>query len=167
MRLIFFGGFPHRHELHRLSTLDVVFLGLSSTPFLTFVGGSFSRTRSLQLRISGSARRAYFFPTLPYSFPWYVMNLGSYSCSDVLLKIWLFHPIAEGLGMSTWHVPFPAWKDIAFQVAFFFVYEDMFHFFGTRTPSPHEGREIYISVFGSPSIPSLGSHVQTHPQNPS
>lgn len=60
------------------------------------------------------------------------MNFGLYSSrSDVLLKIWLFHPIAEGLGMSTWQVPFPAWKYTLLQIAFFFVYEDMFHFFGT------------------------------------
>ena len=125
---------PDRRKLHRLSTLDVASLGSSSTPSLTFVGGNFSQTSSLRLRISGSARRVYFFPTLPYSSPWYVVKFGSYfSCSDALLKIWLFHPIAEGLGMSTWQVPFPAWKHIALQVAFFFVYEDMFHFFGTQT----------------------------------
>ena len=38
--------------------------------------------------------------------------------------------MAEMFGMSTWQVPFPSWKIMAPQVAFFFVFEDMFHFFG-------------------------------------
>ncbi|KAI0699497.1 C-4 methyl sterol oxidase [Cerioporus squamosus] len=46
--------------------------------------------------------------------------------------IWLFHPMAEYFGMSTWQVPFPSWKNQAAQVAFFFVFEDMFHFFAHR-----------------------------------
>ena len=94
-------------------------------------------------------------------------GIGSHaSCSDALLKIWLFHPIAEGLGMSTWQVPFPAWKDIALQVAFFFVYEDMFHFFGTQTSSiPNYGRKAHTRALDSPPVPPLGSHVQAHPQN--
>jgi methylsterol monooxygenase len=59
---------------------------------------------------------------------------GSYSrFLTTRFKIWLFHPIAEGLGMSTWQVPFPVWQETVLQVAFFFVYEDMFHFFGTQT----------------------------------
>lgn len=44
--------------------------------------------------------------------------------------IWLFHPMAEFFGMATWQVPFPAWSAIAPQVFFFFVFEDMFHYFG-------------------------------------
>ena len=32
--------------------------------------------------------------------------------------------------MSTWQVPFPAWSQAIPQIAFFFVFEDMFHFFG-------------------------------------
>ncbi|GBE85879.1 hypothetical protein SCP_0804010 [Sparassis crispa] len=43
--------------------------------------------------------------------------------------IWLFHPMAEMFGMSTWQVPFPSWQIMVPQVALFFVFEDMFHFF--------------------------------------
>lgn len=151
---------------HRLFTSDVASLGWSLTLFLTFVGGSFSQTRFLRLRISGSAQRVCCFPTLPCNFPWYAVGSCSYpSCSDVVLEIWLFHPIAEGLGMSTWQVPFPAWKDIAFQVAFFFVYEDMFHFFGTQTLLLPTGEEALHPPVKSPSVPPLGPHVQAHPQN--
>ncbi|KAI0073346.1 C4-methyl sterol oxidase [Panus rudis PR-1116 ss-1] len=46
-----------------------------------------------------------------------------------LPAIWMFHPMAEYFGMMTWQVPFPSWKAIAPQVFFFFVFEDMFHFF--------------------------------------
>ncbi|EDR13647.1 C4-methyl sterol oxidase [Laccaria bicolor S238N-H82] len=42
--------------------------------------------------------------------------------------IWLFHPTAEGLGMSTYHVPFPSLKTMAPQIFLFFVFEDFFHF---------------------------------------
>ena len=48
--------------------------------------------------------------------------------------IWLFHPMAEFFGMSTWQVPFPSWTSIVPQVFFFFVFEDMFHYFGQSTP---------------------------------
>ena len=40
--------------------------------------------------------------------------------------------MAEFLGMSTWQVPFPPWQHQAAQIAFFFVFEDMFHFFAHR-----------------------------------
>ncbi|KAF9467643.1 hypothetical protein BDZ94DRAFT_1232989 [Collybia nuda] len=45
-----------------------------------------------------------------------------------LPAIWLFHPMAESLGMSTYQVPFPSWKIMAPQIALFFVFEDFFHF---------------------------------------
>ena len=32
--------------------------------------------------------------------------------------------------MSTWQVPFPHWKVMLPQLAFFFFFEDMFHYFG-------------------------------------
>lgn len=47
-----------------------------------------------------------------------------------LRKIWLFHPMAENFGMSTWQVPFPSWTTMFPQIAIFFVFEDMFHYFG-------------------------------------
>lgn len=46
-----------------------------------------------------------------------------------LPAIWLFHPMAESIGMTTWQVPFPSWKTQLPQIAFFFVFEDMCHFF--------------------------------------
>lgn len=46
-----------------------------------------------------------------------------------LPAIWLFHPMTELFGMSTWQLPLPNWQTTALQVALFFVYEDMFHYF--------------------------------------
>jgi hypothetical protein len=46
------------------------------------------------------------------------------------LQIWLFHPMAESIGMSTYHVPLPSLKVMAPQIAFFFVFEDFFHYIG-------------------------------------
>ncbi|KAJ7585361.1 hypothetical protein C8J56DRAFT_1052666 [Mycena floridula] len=43
--------------------------------------------------------------------------------------IWLFQPAAEFLGMSTYQVPFPTLRAVAIQIAFFFVFEDTYHFF--------------------------------------
>ena len=40
--------------------------------------------------------------------------------------------MAEAFGMATWQVPFPPWKQQLLQIAFFFVFEDMFHFFAHR-----------------------------------
>ncbi|KAG6850146.1 hypothetical protein H0H93_000531, partial [Arthromyces matolae] len=45
-----------------------------------------------------------------------------------LPTIWLFHPLAESIGMSTYQVPFPSLKTMAPQIAFFFFFEDFFHF---------------------------------------
>ncbi|KAL5501051.1 ERG25_2 [Sanghuangporus vaninii] len=45
-----------------------------------------------------------------------------------LPQIWLFHPLAESLGMSTWQVPFPDWRTILGQVVLFFIFEDAFHY---------------------------------------
>lgn len=42
--------------------------------------------------------------------------------------IWLFHPMAEAIGMTTYEVPFPSLTTMAIQVAFCFVFEDFFHF---------------------------------------
>ncbi|KIY66983.1 hypothetical protein CYLTODRAFT_422927 [Cylindrobasidium torrendii FP15055 ss-10] len=46
--------------------------------------------------------------------------------------IWLFHPLAESIGMSTYQVPLPSVKTMAPQIAFFFVFEDLFHFCAHR-----------------------------------
>jgi len=43
--------------------------------------------------------------------------------------IWMFHPLAERIGMSTWQVPLPSWRLMLPQIALFFVFEDMFHYF--------------------------------------
>jgi len=42
----------------------------------------------------------------------------------------MFGPMAEYFGMKTWHVPFPHWQTITWQVALFFVLEDAYHFVG-------------------------------------
>ena len=40
--------------------------------------------------------------------------------------------MAEFFGMATWQVPFPSWQLQLPQLAFFFVFEDMGHFFAHR-----------------------------------
>jgi methylsterol monooxygenase len=49
----------------------------------------------------------------------------------LLFQIWLFHPLAEFVGMKTHHVPFPDYKTMAWQIFFFMFFEDLFHFVGT------------------------------------
>ncbi|GHJ90467.1 hypothetical protein NliqN6_6869 [Naganishia liquefaciens] len=49
-----------------------------------------------------------------------------------LPQIWGFHPLAEYFGLATHQVPFPSWKLMAIQIAMFFVFEDMFHYFAHR-----------------------------------
>ncbi|KAG5634899.1 hypothetical protein H0H81_000398 [Sphagnurus paluster] len=39
-----------------------------------------------------------------------------------------FHPLAESIGMSTYQVPFPSIKIMIPQIAFFFLFEDLFHY---------------------------------------
>ncbi|KAH8105301.1 C4-methyl sterol oxidase [Cristinia sonorae] len=46
-----------------------------------------------------------------------------------LPAIWLFHPLTELVGLATWQVPLPSWSTVIPQVAFFFVFEDIFHYF--------------------------------------
>ena len=38
--------------------------------------------------------------------------------------------MAEALGMSTYQLPFPSWKTMIPQIAFFFFFEDFFHYWG-------------------------------------
>lgn len=55
-----------------------------------------------------------------------VVLLTHFTCEAPL--IWLFHPICCYFGMSTFEVPFsPLWL-MACQIAFFFVFEDTFHY---------------------------------------
>ncbi|KAK0473579.1 C-4 methyl sterol oxidase [Armillaria novae-zelandiae] len=67
--------------------------------------------------------------------------LDQWECTKMVLfshftielpTIWLFHPLAESIGMSTYQVPFPSWKTIAPQVMFFFWFEDLFHWCAHR-----------------------------------
>ncbi|OCH85077.1 C4-methyl sterol oxidase [Obba rivulosa] len=61
---------------------------------------------------------------------WECTKLVLYSHFTIELPmIWFFHPMAEAFGMSTWEVPFPSWTTLLPQVALFFVFEDVFHFF--------------------------------------
>lgn len=43
--------------------------------------------------------------------------------------------MAESFGMSTYQVPLPSWQTFVPQVALFFVFEDMFHYFGKNPRS--------------------------------
>ncbi|KAJ7123529.1 C4-methyl sterol oxidase [Mycena epipterygia] len=43
--------------------------------------------------------------------------------------IWFFHPMAESVGMKTYQVPLPSLTTMAPQIAFFFIFEDIFHYF--------------------------------------
>ncbi|TRM66915.1 hypothetical protein BD626DRAFT_452223 [Schizophyllum amplum] len=45
-----------------------------------------------------------------------------------LPAIWLFHPVAESIGMRTYQVPLPGLKEMAPQLFFFFFFEDLFHY---------------------------------------
>jgi methylsterol monooxygenase len=59
-----------------------------------------------------------------------VVLLTHFTCEAPL--IWLFHPICCYFGMATHQVPFsPVWL-MAAQIAFFFVFEDMFHYWAHR-----------------------------------
>ncbi|KAJ7153079.1 hypothetical protein C8R43DRAFT_1096582 [Mycena crocata] len=43
--------------------------------------------------------------------------------------IWMFHPMAEFVGMQTFQVPLPSLKTMVPQLALFFIFEDIFHYF--------------------------------------
>jgi methylsterol monooxygenase len=44
--------------------------------------------------------------------------------------------MAEALGMSTYQLPFPSWKVMLPQIAFFFFFEDLFHYCGQSSTTP-------------------------------
>jgi methylsterol monooxygenase len=51
--------------------------------------------------------------------------------------------MAEFFNMATWQVPFPNWTSMAYQIFFFFVFEDAFHFFGTSTSLAFYSRAMF------------------------
>jgi len=60
---------------------------------------------------------------------WHCIKLVLFSHFTIELPaIWLFHPMAEALGMTTYQVPLPSLMTMAPQIAIFFVYEDFFHY---------------------------------------
>ncbi|KAF8503238.1 hypothetical protein F5888DRAFT_1861367 [Russula emetica] len=67
--------------------------------------------------------------------------------------IFLFHPVAESFGMSTWQVPFSSWQTMLMQLAFSFFFEDMFHyfcsFFAVRFPSGRSLMHATLSTFSA------------------
>ncbi|KAF8530071.1 C-4 methyl sterol oxidase [Hysterangium stoloniferum] len=68
-----------------------------------------------------------------------------------LPAIWLFHPLNEAVGMSTWQVPFPAWQTMVGQVILFFFFEDAFHYFGKPSSfkaNIHKIHHKYSAPFG-------------------
>lgn len=59
-----------------------------------------------------------------------VVLLTHFTCEAPLILA--FHPICCYFGMATYEVPFsPIWL-MAAQIAFFFVFEDMFHYWAHR-----------------------------------
>jgi len=48
-----------------------------------------------------------------------------------LPQIWFFHPMCKFFGMDT-SAPFPVWTKMAYQIAFFFVMEDSWHYWSHR-----------------------------------
>ena len=81
-------------------------------------------------------------------------------------QIWFFHPMADALGLEMHQVPFPPWRSMLPQIAFFFVFEDFFHFWGMV-------QLLRICVLGqsnryysSPGI-THGCFVQAHSQTSS
>ncbi|KAJ7243658.1 C4-methyl sterol oxidase [Mycena rebaudengoi] len=79
--------------------------------------------------------------------------------------IWFFHPMAEFFGMSTYQVPLPSLRTMAPQIAFFFVFEDMFHYFahqalhyGPLYKNIHKIHHKYSAPFGlAAESPSSGT----------
>ena len=48
-----------------------------------------------------------------------------------------FEPMATAVGMSTWQVPLPTFQQMLPQLAWCFVFEDFFHFWGTSPALSH------------------------------
>ncbi|TCD67712.1 C-4 sterol methyl oxidase [Steccherinum ochraceum] len=69
--------------------------------------------------------------------------------------IWLFHPTAEMVGLTTWQVPLPSWSTVLPQVFLFMVFEDMFHYcahrflhWGPMYKNVHKIHHKYSAPFG-------------------
>jgi hypothetical protein len=76
-------------------------------------------------------------------------------------QIMFFHSMAEAIGMQTWQVPLPSLQIILSQLAFCFVYEDLFHYIGTHglpnsttKPDPIPLRNQLTRSFTRPSSTS-------------
>ncbi|EJD06589.1 C4-methyl sterol oxidase [Fomitiporia mediterranea MF3/22] len=90
--------------------------------------------------------------------------LDEWECTKLVLfshftielpQIWLFHPLAEYFGLSTWQVPFPSWRTMFGQVALFFIFEDFFHYcahqcmhYGPLYKHIHKIHHKYSAPFG-------------------
>ena len=59
-----------------------------------------------------------------------IVLLTHFTCE--LPLIYVFHPICCYFGMATYEVPFTPLPLMAAQIAFFFVFEDMFHYWAHR-----------------------------------
>ncbi|ODO07199.1 methylsterol monooxygenase [Cryptococcus wingfieldii CBS 7118] len=59
-----------------------------------------------------------------------VVLLTHFTCEAPLILA--FHPICCYFGMATYEVPFTSWGLMALQIAFFFVFEDTFHYWAHR-----------------------------------
>lgn len=81
-------------------------------------------------------------------------------------QIWLFHPMAESFGMMTYQVPLPTWQTLIPQVALFFAFEDMFHYFGMFSICLTSFAMLIVFLPHSPPSATHRCPVQAHSQNP-
>lgn len=74
--------------------------------------------------------------------------------------ILVFHPICEYFGMETYSIDFTPLPLMAAQIAFFFVFEDTFHYFAHRAlhwgplyKNIHKLHHEFSAPFGLVSVP--------------
>lgn len=131
--------------LQRSSTSDVAYPGRSSTESHTSASGSSSqyvdlnwsfllltlcRANSQIQQRNGAASGPCFCPILRSSCLRSAALDRPLSCPLIRPQIWFFHPLAEACGLSTYHVPFPSWQTMVWQIALFFIFEDAYHYVG-------------------------------------